>query len=239
MLIAQRWRELGLTPVGRCSDSEFVRRASLDIIGVLPTPEEVRAFQADRHPQKDARLIDRLLERPEYVDYWALKWGDLLRNSRATLGEKAMWNLAYWLRDNLRRNRPYDAFVRELLTAQGSALTEGPANYFRIAATPTDLAETTAQVFLGIRLQCAKCHQHPFEKWSQKDYYQFAAFFARVGIKEAREPGQTLAEPIVRLLPAGEVTHPKSGARMVPTPLALDNGPKETLPSPSEERASG
>src|SRR5579871_1759426 len=222
-LIAKRWQDLGLEPSAVCTDGEFIRRASLDVIGTLPTPEEVRAFEAERDPQKFARLIDRLLARPEYADYWALKWGDLLRNSRASLGNKAMWSLREWLHENLLHNRPYDAFVHDLITAQGSAFTVGPANYYRVAKTPQDLAETTAQLFLGQRLQCARCHHHPFEKWSQTDYYQFAAFFARVGYKEDRDYGPLTAEPVVRILGSGEVTHPKTGARMLPTPLALDN----------------
>lgn len=228
ILVANRWRELGLEPSPLCSDTEFLRRASLDILGTLPTPAEIRSFLADTDPDKRTKCIDRLLDRPEYADYWGLKWGDLLRSSRTTLGEKPMWSFTNWIRQSLRENRGYDRFVQDLLTAQGSAFSDGPTNYYRVAQSPQELAETTAQIFLGIRLQCARCHHHPFEKWSQQDYYQFAAFFARVGSKEGRDYGPGTVEPIVRLLPAGEVTHPKTGGRMLPTPLALDNGPRLT-----------
>ncbi len=224
-LIAKQWREIGLRPSGPCTDVEFIRRASLDIIGTLPSPEEVRAFTSDRDIDRDPRLIDRLLARPEYADYWAVKWGDLLRNSRAALGDKAMWSYRNWIRGQLLQNRPYDRFVHDLIMAQGGAFTEPAANYYRVATTPQELAEGAAQVFLGIRLQCAKCHHHPFEKWSQTDYYQFAAFFARIGGKETREAGSAAVEPVVRLLATGDVAHPKSGSRMIPTPLALQDGP--------------
>jgi hypothetical protein len=221
-LVAKRWRDLGLTPSPRCTDSEFIRRSSLDIIGTLPGPDEVRAFLANKNPRKRAMLIDELLDRPEYVDYWTLKWADLLRSSRSSLGAKSMSSLAGWIRTNIAENRPYDEWVRELLTAKGSSHIVGPANYFRSSASPQDLTETTAQLFLGQRLQCAKCHHHPFEKWSQKDYYQFAAFFARVGVKGGPNIEN---DQLVRVVSTGEVMHPKSGKRMAPTPLDLDNGP--------------
>lgn len=223
--IAGQWRELGLEPSGPCTDSEFVRRVSLDIIGTLPSAEEAREFATDTTPGKDSRLIDRLLARPEYADCWAEKWGDLLRNSRTTLGDKAMWSFRNWIRDSLLHNRPYDRFVHDMITAQGGAFSEPASNYYRTAPAPLDVSEATAQVFLGVRLQCAKCHHHPFEKWSQNDYYQFAAFFARVGGKENREPGGATVEPTVRLLSEGEILHPKTGVRMTPTPLALQDGP--------------
>ena len=202
-LIEKRWRDLHLEPSGLCTDSQFIRRASLDIIGTLPSEAEVRAFEAEKNDAKYNRLIDSLLERPEYADYWALKWGDLLRNSRTAIGEKPMWSLRNWISDGLRNNKPYNVFVRELITATGSGFASGPTNFYRISKSPQELAETTAQVFLGTRLQCARCHHHPFEKWSQNDYYRFAAYFARVGVKETHDYGPLLAEPVVTLLPAG------------------------------------
>jgi len=217
--IEKQWHLLRIQPSGNCTDSEFIRRASLDIIGTLPRPEEVREFEADTTAGKDARLIDRLLSRPEYADYWALKWGDLLRNSRGALGEKAMWAYRNWIRDSLYRNLPYDRFVRQILTAEGGAFSEPASNYFRVVGSPQELGEGTAQVFLGVRLQCARCHHHPFEKWSQADYYQFAAFFARVGVKEVRETGSAFAEPTIQIAASGEVTHPKTGLTMTPAPL--------------------
>jgi hypothetical protein len=231
--VENRWRDMGLAPSGVCSDTEFLRRASLDIIGTLPTADEVRAFLSDRSPDKRARLINRLLDRPEYADYQALKWSDLLRNNRTVLGARSMWALNGWIRQAMASNMPFDRFARELLTARGLASESGPANYYRVATTPQDLTETTAQLFLGVRLQCAKCHHHPFEKWSQQDYYQFAAYFARVGVRPAADGAN---EPAVRLLPAGEVTHPKTGAAMQPTPLAIDNGPKLASLGPAADR---
>src|SRR6185369_13728856 len=160
-------------------------------------------------PNKRDLLVDQLLDRPQYVDYWSLRWSDLLRNS-GTLGAKPMWALNGWIRERLRANTPFDVMVRELLTANGRATTIGPANYFRVATTPQELTESTAQLFLGIRLQCARCHNHPFERWTQSDYYRFAAIFARVGRKGK--------EPIVASATAGEVTHPKTGQIMAATP---------------------
>jgi hypothetical protein len=220
---AKRWSELGLRPSPLCSDTEFLRRVSLDLTGTLPTPETIREFLADRSPNKRTKRIEALLESPEYALYWTLKWNDLLRNSRTTLQFKGMWSLWNWIYANMHENRPYDQFVREILTAQGGSYTVSPTSYFRTATTPQDLTETTTQLFLGVRLQCAKCHQHPFEKWSQRDYYQFAAFFARVGMKE----NLNTKEPSLYLLKQGETYHPKTGERMNPTPLAFG----KTLPT--------
>ena len=193
----------------------------------------MRAFLASPDPNKRSAVIDELLgltgdpQRDRFTNqfsaYWALKWGDLLRNNRNEVGEQGMWALYNWLRDCVRENRPLDQFTRDLITAQGSIYSDGPANYFRIASNPPDLAEATAQVFLGVRLQCARCHHHPFEKYSQADYYGMAAFFARVGTKGSRDFGLFGREQIVRVLPAGEVKHPRTGKVMPPTPL--DDGP--------------
>jgi hypothetical protein len=217
--ILRKWKMLGLLPSGLCDDATFIRRVYLDVIGTLPSPEEVRAFLADRSSDKRAKLIDRVLDRPEYADYWTLKWGDLLRSTPSYLGGKGMWSFTNWIREQFRNNTPMDRFAYALITAQGSTYTTGPANYYRVARTPPDLAETTAQVFLGMRLQCTKCHHHPFERWSQADYYKFAAFFARVGLKGSNEFGIFGGEQVVRLATNGEVTHPKTGEVMKPTPL--------------------
>jgi hypothetical protein len=218
-LVIRKWQVLGLVGSGPCSDSEFIRRASLDAIGTLPTPREVTAFLASRAPDKRARLIDSLLDRPEYADYWSVKWGDLLRINRGALGDKGMWSFSNWLHGVLAQNRPVDRWVRELITAQGSTYTTGPANFYRVAQSPPDLAETTSQVFLGVRLQCARCHHHPFEKWSQDDYYSLAAFFARVGLKDSEEFGIFGGEQVVRLRASGEVRQPRTNAVMQPRPL--------------------
>lgn len=218
-LVAARWKQMGLLPSPKSTDAEYIRRVFLDVLGMLPTPEEVKAFLADPDPKKREKLVDAVLNRPEYVDYWTLKWGDLLRNNSSKVQPKGMWSFYNWLRASFRENKPMDQFARELVTAQGSAYTTGPANYFRVASNPADLAETTSQVFLGVRLACAKCHHHPFEKWTQDDYWQMAAFFARVGLKGSQEFGIFGGEQVVRLNPTGEVTNPRTGKVMKPTPL--------------------
>jgi hypothetical protein len=214
-----KWKDLGLTPSPLCSDEEFFRRIHLDTLGTLPGPDEVKAFLADGSPDKRKRAIDRVLDRPEFVDFWALKWGDLLRINRDFLNEKGMWSFHNWVRAALRDKKPVDEMVRDIITAEGSTFTEGPANYYQVARTPADWAETTAQVFLGVRMQCAKCHHHPFEKWSQDDYYGLTAFFVRLGLKNSQEFGLFGREQIVYLRPNGEQTHPRKGGVVKPHPL--------------------
>lgn len=227
---ARKFRDLGLEPAPLCDDATFVRRAFLDAIGGLPDPETVTRFLADPRPTKRIELVDSLLgltgdpSRDIYGDrfaaYWTLKWSDLIRNNSVTIGEQGMWALHNWIRDAFRENRPFDRFVRDLITAQGSIYSSGPANYFRINANASDLAEATSQLFLGVRLECAKCHQHPFEKYSQADYYGMAAFFARVGFKNSETFGLFGRETVVMVKDAGDVTHPRTGKRL--DPAALD-----------------
>lgn len=228
-LAAAKFRELGIEPSGLCDDAAFVRRAFLDATGSLPTVEESKAFLDSTDPEKRKKLVDRLLGltgdpaqdiyNDRYASLWTLKWADLIRNTSTQLGDQGMWALHNWLRESFRTNKPFDAFVRELVTAKGSIFSNGPANYYRIANNPPDLAETTSQLFLGIRLQCAKCHHHPFEKYSQADYYGFAAFFSRVGTKTSSEFGNFGGEQVVMVRSNGEVAHPKTGKIMPPTPL--------------------
>jgi hypothetical protein len=224
-----KFQELNLAPSGLCDDATFLRRAYLDAIGALPNVEETRAFLASADPRKREQLIDRLLGltgdpkldtyHDPFAAYWSLKWSDLIRNNSAVLGESGMWALHNWLRESFRTNKPMGQFVSELITAKGSIFSNGPANYFRIANNPSDLAESTAQLFLGKRLQCAKCHHHPYERLSQADYYGFAAFFSRVASKNSAEFGIFGGETVVMVTSGGEVTHPKTGAVMKPTPL--------------------
>ncbi len=216
---AARWRTLGLVPSGLCTDAEFLRRAMLDAIGTTPTPDEVEAFLGDSSPQKRSRLVERLLERPEYIDYWTLKWGDILRVNSVKLGAQGMLAFNLWLRESFRGNKPVSRMVEELVTAQGSIYTNGPANYFRVASAPDDLAETTAQVFMGVRLQCAKCHHHPFEAYGQDDYYGLAAYFARIKTKASDEFGLFGRELVVYVANSGDVRQPRSGQVMAPTPF--------------------
>jgi hypothetical protein len=188
-LVLAKWRELRLEPAPVASDSEFVRRPFLDLIGTLPTPEEVRSFLNSTEPDKRAKLIDRLLDRPEFVDHWSVKWGDLLRVHRRYVGDKGVGSFGGWVRQAVRENWPIDKLARELLTAQGNVFSSGPAAFYFVDQKPDELAETTAQVFLGVRLQCTKCHHHPFESWSQDDYFGLAAFFTRLDVKENNESG--------------------------------------------------
>lgn len=217
--LSVKWQDLGLSPSPLCTDEEFFRRMHLDAIGTLPAPAEIKAFLADKSPDKRRRAVDRVLERPEFIDFWALKWGDLLRINRDQLNEKGMWSFYNWIRAALRENKPVDEFVRDIITAEGSTYTEGPANFYRTANNAADWAETTSQLFLGVRMQCAKCHHHPFEKWSQDDYYGLAAFFARLGTKRSQEFGIFGRETVVYLRSSGEQSHPRTGGVVKPHPL--------------------
>jgi hypothetical protein len=226
-----KWKDLGLTPSPLCSDEDFFRRIHLDAIGTLPTPEDIKAFLADKTADKRQKAIDQVLERPEFVDFWALKWGDMLRVNRDFLTERGMWSFHNWVRACLRDKKPVDEMVRDIITAEGSTFTEGPANYFMVARTPGDWAETTSQLFLGVRIGCAKCHHHPFEKWSQDDYYGMAAFFVRLGTKGSQEFGLFGKEQVVYLKNTGEQTHPRKGGVVPPHPL---DG--ETMNDPIDRR---
>ncbi|MHB1424293.1 MAG: DUF1549 domain-containing protein [Gemmataceae bacterium] len=212
---------LSLPPSDLCTDAEFMRRAYLDVCGILPTPKEVLAFLADKSANKRGQLIDALLERPEYADFWTLKWSDLFRSSRKAIQIKGIHVLQRWLRDRIVQNTGFDVLVRDMLTANGSTFANPPANYYRVARDPQNLAETTAQLFFGIRMQCAKCHNHPFERWTQDDYYSMAAFFARVRRKKdplepATAPNKQDGAEIVFDGRSGEVTQPRTGQVMKP-----------------------
>ncbi|MBW3541835.1 MAG: DUF1553 domain-containing protein [Planctomycetes bacterium] len=226
---AVKFRQLGIEPSPVCDDATFLRRAFLDATGALPTVEETRAFLSDPAADKRDRLIARLLGltgdaaldiyNDRYAAYWTLKWSDLIRNESNALGEQGMWALHNWIRESFRTNKPFDRFVRELVVAQGSIYSNGPANYYRINRSADELAESTSQLFLGVRLTCAKCHHHPFEKYSQGDYYGFAAFFSRVGTKNSEEFGLFGRESVVVVKSSGSVRHPRTGQTMPPTPL--------------------
>lgn len=176
-------RKMGLVPSELADDATFLRRATLDCLGTLPTPGEVRAFLADASPGKRARWVDRLLARDEYADYWSLKWADILLVDREKLGDRGAFELHRWLRAQFAANRPYDAWVGELITAAGDSAKSGPVNFYRASDTPDALARTLSQAFLGVRVECAQCHHHPFEKWSQEDYYGLAGFFNGMQLK--------------------------------------------------------
>jgi hypothetical protein len=215
-LLVEEWNKLGLVPGSLASDEEFLRRAHLDLIGTLPTVEEARRFLNDKDPDKRPKLIDGLLERPEYVDYWSLKWSDLLRAHRRALGEKGMESFHGWLRQRLRENSGFDQIAQELITAEGNLFSRGPVAYYFVDKTPEDLAETTAQVFLGVRLTCARCHHHPFEIWGQDDYYSLASFFTGVVRKDNKESGAYGGAQAIRAGQGEAMKHPLSGLPLSP-----------------------
>ncbi len=210
-----------ILPSDLCGDSDFVRRVFLDSIGRLPTAVETTAFVDSKETDKREKLIDSLLTKPEFADFWALKWADVLRSSRKTIQLKGSTGFQMWLREKIAKNEPFDKIVTELLTSTGNTYSNPPANYYRIAKDPMALAESTAQLFLGVRMQCAKCHNHPFERWTQDDYYGLSAVFAR--IKTKPEPGLGSVKPVagasaevVYTLREGEVTQPRTGVQMKP-----------------------
>ncbi|GDY22789.1 S-layer protein [Verrucomicrobiota bacterium] len=218
-LVYAQLKKLGFAPSGTCTDAEFARRSSLDVTGQLPSPEQVRAFLADRDPARRERWIDRLLESPSYADHWAVKWADLLRGNPSRVGVKSVYVFDNWLRDSFRQNKPYDQMVGELLVAQGSTHKYGPTVFFRDRREPADVATIVSQIFLGIRMECAKCHHHPNEKWSQTDFFQLAAFFGDI-----KRKGQGISAPIsgeaefIYYGAGSAVKHPVTGEKLSPTP---------------------
>jgi hypothetical protein len=211
-LVDKKLEQLKYLPSEVCNDDEFLRRVYLDVIGILPSVEEVEQFMADTGADKRALLIDNLLERPEFAKFWALKWGDLLRLTTSQVGGDGVYKYYRWLERAFRENMPYDEFSRQLLTATGSTLTNPPANFFRTSGDMNDCVETISQIFLGARLQCAKCHNHPFERWTQDNYYGMGAFFNRIQRKKTRRAD----ELFVWVNSAGEVTQPRTGQQMKP-----------------------
>jgi hypothetical protein len=214
-LAAAKWKSLNLVPSKLADDSTFLRRAYLDAAGILPTADEVETFLADTDPKKRAKLIDQLLNREEYADYWAYKYSDLLLVSSRKLRTPAMWAFYNWIRDSVATNKPWDQFARDIFTGSGSTRQNGALNYFVLHKDTIEMAENVTQAFLGQRLTCARCHNHPMEKWTQRQYYQFANLFARVGIKN----GNTAADNVVFAKTAGDINHPRLLRPLEPTPL--------------------
>lgn len=213
-------QRLKLLPSSPAPEHRFLRRAYIDIIGRIPTAAEARAYLADNSADRRTRLVDQLLNHPEYSEHWANKWADLLRPNPYRVGIKNTLNYDAWIRDAFRTNRPYDQFVRELLTAQGGTFRTGSVNLFRDRREPDELTTIVSQLFLGIRLECAKCHHHPFEVYGQDDFYSFAAYFAKLGRKgTGLSPPISGSEEYVFTAPDGVVRHPVTGAVMEPRPL--------------------
>lgn len=221
--LLRQWRRLGVVPSAPADDATFLRRVTIDICGSLPTSDEVAEYLADTRPDKRSRLIDRLLERPEYASYFALKWADILQNRGAgysTSKQRAGTTLfAAWIRDSLAANKPYNQFVSELLTASGSQNENPPAIWYRTVRKSPEYVESVAQAFLGVRVQCAQCHHHPTERWSQSDYFGLAAVFSRVGRKGGFADAEVPTDEIIFLKERGDVLHPRTGAILKPRPL--------------------
>ena len=189
--IWQALERLGLQISDAASDEKFLRRVYIDIIGRTPTTEEARSFLSDPSPERRTQLVDRLLNQPEYAEHWANKWADLLRPNPYRVGIKTTLNYDAWIRNAFRKNQPHDEFVRELIAARGSTFRNGNVTLFRDRRSPDEITTIVSQLFLGVRLECAKCHHHPFEVYGQEDFYSFAAYFAQVGRK-----GTGLSPPI-------------------------------------------
>jgi Protein of unknown function (DUF1553)/Protein of unknown function (DUF1549) len=209
---------------------------SLDLTGQLPEPNEIRAFVADPTPTKlkRSRLIDKLIGNSAFIDHWTLKWGDLLQANRKYLGEKGVYEFDEWIRESFTANKPYDKMVREILSASGSSNQNPAANFFRVTRDPKPTMEKTTQVFLGVRMVCAQCHDHPFERWTQNQYYEMSAFYSALGIR----PGYEVGEEIVYNQRADfDMKHPKDGRVMKPAFIVpASYGSTGTVPSDSHRR---
>jgi Protein of unknown function (DUF1549)/Protein of unknown function (DUF1553) len=221
--VAEQLRKRRITPSPLADDATFHRRLSLDLLGILPNATDARAFLKDASPDKRTKLVDRLLNRPEFADYWAQKWSDLLRNEEKALDRKGVRVFHQWIRDAIDRGMPLNEFARRLIAARGSTYTQPESNLYRSLREPYARSESIAQVFLGIRLQCAKCHNHPFDRWTQDDYHQFAALFSRVDYRIAEnkrrdnlDKHEFDGEQIVFDNRSGGLKHPRSGEIMHP-----------------------
>ena len=234
-LVDKKLQKVKILPSASCDDGDFLRRASFDLTGLPPSPEKVRAFLADPTVSrtKRDRAIDDLIASPEFVAHWAHKWADLLQVDRKKLGDKASWAFLRWIETAIARNVPYDQFVRSVITAQGSSYDSPAVNYYRASKEPSVALENATQLFLGVRFSCNKCHDHPFEKWTQNQYYGMAAFWGRVGVKNGPRP----MEQVLFDRGGGEVTHPKDGRVMPPGfPYTFNGAKAKTNPTATSRR---
>jgi len=231
-LVQTKLKKMKILPSDLCTDADFIRRVSLDLTGLPPTPDKARAFVESTQATKRDVLVDELIGSPAFVDHWSNKWADLLQCNGKALGDKAVWVYREWIRSSVAQNKPYDKFVKELLTARGSSYKNPETNYFRVLREPGKITEDVSQTFLGTRFNCNKCHDHPFEKWTQNQYYQFGAYFARVAFKKGSLPGE---EIVYRNFAGGEVKHPKTEKDVppkVPFGQARTNAPDEDRREP-------
>ncbi len=224
-LVAAKWKRMKILPSGLCTDAEFLRRVYLDLTGLPPTADDVRKFLADTRDSRVKRdeLVDRLIGSPDFVDYWTNKWADLLQVNRKFLGVEGSVAFRNWIRAQVAANTPYDKFVRAIMTANGSNRENPAAAYFKILRDPAATMENTTQLFLAVRFNCNKCHDHPFERWTQDQYYQTAAYFAQVGLT---------ADPASkgRMIGGTDVEAPKPLFEVV-----ADTGKGEVDPRPDQE----
>jgi hypothetical protein len=221
----KQWQELGIVPSELCSDEQFIRRVSVDITGTLPTPAKVKEFVADQDPNKRNKLIDALLETPEYSYFFANRWADVLRVKRGNQQNRAYGTFAFhsWIRESIARDMPYDDFAREILAAIGDETKNPPTVWYRDLKDSNQFVDDMAQLFLGVRMACAQCHHHPYEKWSQDDYWGLAAFFGRVGRKVANIPGfnqnQQNQRQVIFTKPNGTVINKRTQKPAIMKPL--------------------
>jgi hypothetical protein len=211
-LVDAKLAKLNIAPSGLCDDADYLRRVYLDLTGTLPTPEEARAFLADTGKDKRTKLVKVLLERPAFADLWALRWADLLRVDRQPLGHQRAHLYYKWIRDSIATNKPFDEFARELVTAEGPVNEVGPANFFKVVTKPGEEASTISQVFLGVRITCAECHHHPFDRWKQADYYGMSAFFTTGSTTHPRTHKEVFAYALGSEMPAA---NPSGDRRIV------------------------
>lgn len=213
-LVGEKLKRLRIVPSGLCSDEEFLRRATIDISGLLPTEQEYREYILDNSPNKRAELIDRLLQRKEFSEIWAMNWAQLLLVKRTNqVSEKAAFLYSSWLTNQLAEGTPIDQIVRELISTSGGVFEKPPTNFYQVERDTLKTSENVAQVFMGIRTQCAQCHNHPFDRWTMDDYYGFASFFSQIG----RKTGEDYREIVVYDRGGGEVNHPVTNKPVPPT----------------------
>ncbi|MDA1049405.1 MAG: DUF1549 domain-containing protein [Planctomycetota bacterium] len=213
-LVWDKLRRLGIEPSELADDATFLRRVYLDTIGTLPTSLEVREFLADNASDKRTRVVDRLLDRDEYVDYWTMRWLDVLRADQLQISPQGTVAMQRWLRRQFRENRPFDEFARELLTVQGNTTDEGPASFYKILNKPDEASRAISQLLLGVRIECAQCHHHPSERWSQTDYVGLAGFFTGVKLKKLPNGNEAVVS-----LGGTDLPHPRSGETIAARPL--------------------
>jgi len=204
-----------ILPSAECTDDEFLRRVYLDLAGIVPTAAQSRAFHDDPAPsqEKRAKIVNKLIGSRDYIAFWSNKWADLLQCNSKALGERGVWVFREWIRQSIAQNKPYDQFAHELVTAQGSTYSQPATNYFLALHDTGKITEDVSQTFLGVRFNCNKCHDHPFERWTQDQYYEFGAFFTRVAFKPGQQPGEQV---VFTSYNGGEEMHPRTGAVMEP-----------------------